>query len=428
MHLRVFALLLALTLPPAVLAQEDCLPSRAVVGSLAHVADGEPNRLRDAPSSAGNPIGSIPPARPFTVLDIGPCAGGVQWMRVSYQGQDGWTAESLDDVYFVEVLSSPPDLPDFVTAQVVGQVEGTPNGRLSYSQDGSFATPAGVFRAGGTQPVFSLPQLNDDGSAQDYLIHPTNPNLVFVYVMDERMQLWDIGSNQMLYQATYTGNGFSYQQRADFSGDGSTLFYSAPDQDRALDLATLQVRDSEYLTVGRSPTRMVWGRTSAQALPERFEQTDLQIYDLTTGDIRQVRRGTLVMADSDAITPDDTRYVLRDFEGTIEVWDTGTWEQRSRSESPYETSARSVRLAVSNQYAAVLEELADSGSGLLRLFDLTTGQTVATLTFDRDIPSFSVGLTFTTSGEQLGLLLEDTLYTIDVARWAEAGDVPFEAS
>lgn len=408
-------------------AQPDCLPNRATQGSTAQVLPGEANRLRDAPSSAGNRIGSIPAGQPFTVLEVGPCADGVQWLRVDYAGQEGWTAESLDDLYFVEALPIPPFLPAFITAQFLGQPEGFPVGRLSYSQDGSFATPFGVFRAGSTEPVFALPQFNTEGFSQDYLIHPTNPNLVFVYAFDEYMELWDIANGQKLYEARYRMNGSSFQQRADFSGDGSTLFYSAPESAKALDLASLQARDSVYVTVGRSPNRMVWGATSAQAMPETLDDTDLQVYDLTTGDIRSVQRGTLVMADLDAITPDDTRYVLRDFEGGIEVWDTTTWALLRRTPSYYETAARAERLAVSNTHVAVLEELTANKTGMLRLFDLTTKVTVATLSFPTDISSFNVGMAFTPSGEQLGLLIEGTLYTIDVAAWVEAGDVILEA-
>lgn len=429
MQFRVFIFLFVLTFSSTTtFAQSDCLPSRASAFSIAQVLEGEANRLRDAPSSAGNRIGSIPPASPFTVLEVGACENGIQWLRVSYQGQEGWTAESLDDVYFIEILSSPPALPNFVSAQILGEIEGFAVGRLSYSQDGSFATPFGVFRPGATQPVFSLPPFNDEGFAQDYLIHPTNSNLVFVQAKDERVELWDIGSNQRLYEATYINNGFSYMQRAHFTGDGSTLFYSAPESNKALDLATLEVRDSLYVTVGYSPNRMVWGRTSAPSEPMVFEETDLEIHNLSTGNIWYVRRGTLVMADRDAFTPDDTRYVLRDFEGTIEVWDTSTWERLSRTESPYETRPRSKCLAVSNQYAVLLEELSNGSNGLLRLFDLTTQETVATLTFDRDLPSMGIGLAFTPSGEQLGFLLEGTLYIIDIAPWVEAGDVPFDAN
>jgi hypothetical protein len=404
------------------------LPNRATAGSLAQVLPGDANRLRDAPSNDGNRIGSIPPERPFTVLEVGGCNGGVQWLRISYESLEGWTAESLDDVYFVEVIASPPVVPAFMTAQILGQSEDFPIGRLSYSQDGSFATPLGVFRAGGAQPIFALPQFNQGGMglAQDYLIHPTNPNLVFVYALDEHMELWNIADNQKLYEARYKGNGFSYMQRADFSGDGTTLFYSAPESHKALDLATLQDRDSLYLTVGYSPNRMVWGATTAQAMPETLEQTDIEVYDLTSGDIRRVRRGTLVMADIDAITPDDTRYVLRDFEGTIEVWDTTTWERISRTPTPYQTAQRSERLAVSNRYAALLEELTLNGRGILRLFDLSTHETVATLFFPYSIPSFNVGLAFSPSGEQLGLWIAGTYYTIDLAGWVEAGEVTLD--
>lgn len=409
-------------------AQSDCLPNRAIAGSIAKVLPGDANRLRDAPSTNGNPIGSIPPNSSFHVLEVGRCDGKVQWLRVRYKNLEGWTAESLEDVYFIEVTLSPPAVPAFMTAQIFGESDGFPIGRLSYSQDGSFATPLGVFRAGDTQPVFTLPQLyqGDQGFAQDYLIHPTNSDLVFVYVLDEYMELWNIANHQKLYEARYTGNGFSYQQRADFSGDGTTLFYTAPESSKALDLATLQDRDSLYATVGYSANRMVSGGRYGIGGPESFEDTDIHVHDLTTGDIRRVRRGTLVSDDVSAITPNDMLYVLRDFEGVIEVWDTNTWERISRTPNPYQTRERAISLAVSNRYAALLEKLTRSDRSILRLFDLSTHETIATLSFTDSLPNFNVGLAFSPSGEQLGMWIAGTYYTIDIAGWIEAGDVTLD--
>lgn len=76
------------------------LPARVVAG-------GVPNRLRDAPSTSGTFLGQIAPSTELSVLAGPVCdaASGVVFWQVQAQDLQGWTAEGLDGVYFLEPSS-----------------------------------------------------------------------------------------------------------------------------------------------------------------------------------------------------------------------------------------------------------------------------------------------------------------------------------
>lgn len=86
---------------------QGCPESRLAAGGQAQVV-GTPNRLRDAPSTSGARLGEIPAGRPFTVLEIGGCQNDIRWVRVSYEGLEGWTAEAVGAEYYLVPLAAAP--------------------------------------------------------------------------------------------------------------------------------------------------------------------------------------------------------------------------------------------------------------------------------------------------------------------------------
>ena len=90
-------------------AQANCSgspsPSLLRVGITGRVtAGGLPSRLRDAPSTNGAILATIPQLRQFTVVG-GPVCDDVQrlrWWQVDYVGTVGWTADGIGDEYFLE--------------------------------------------------------------------------------------------------------------------------------------------------------------------------------------------------------------------------------------------------------------------------------------------------------------------------------------
>lgn len=84
-------------------AQTDCeLSPRLISNSIARVTPGEPNNMRDAPTTSANLIGTIPSRATFAVLDGPVCMDGFYWWYVNYDGLIGWTVEGSADTYWLE--------------------------------------------------------------------------------------------------------------------------------------------------------------------------------------------------------------------------------------------------------------------------------------------------------------------------------------
>lgn len=67
------------------------------------IPGGGANRLRSQPSPGAEVIGSIPEDGVFTVGDLrAVCVEDVRWVQVTYNGLDGWTAESVPGAIYVE--------------------------------------------------------------------------------------------------------------------------------------------------------------------------------------------------------------------------------------------------------------------------------------------------------------------------------------
>ena len=82
----------------------NLLAVRISRNSIAQVTSGASNRLRSEPSIDGSVLGQIPGGAQISVLDGPVCddVNAIVWWQVDYNGQVGWTAESLEDTYFVE--------------------------------------------------------------------------------------------------------------------------------------------------------------------------------------------------------------------------------------------------------------------------------------------------------------------------------------
>jgi len=112
MFRRIIALIIVLGAPLVAHAQEapNCpgaLPSRLVIGGQARVTPGDSNNIRQRPSLDSARIGQIPAGGTFQVLEGPTCADGYAWWRVNYAGTVGWTAESGNSVYWLEMAVYP---------------------------------------------------------------------------------------------------------------------------------------------------------------------------------------------------------------------------------------------------------------------------------------------------------------------------------
>lgn len=79
------------------------LPPRLTVGRSARVTwGGSSNNMRSQPNLTAQRIGQIPPGGIFSVIEGPQCNGGIGWWKVNYNGVIGWTAEGLNNVYWLE--------------------------------------------------------------------------------------------------------------------------------------------------------------------------------------------------------------------------------------------------------------------------------------------------------------------------------------
>ena len=91
----------------SVIAQSDfecpgTLPPRLMVGGEGRTTPGEPNNVRDQPTTGGALVGEIPGETVFYVNDGPVCADGYVWWMVGYQDVYGWTVEGAGEEYWTE--------------------------------------------------------------------------------------------------------------------------------------------------------------------------------------------------------------------------------------------------------------------------------------------------------------------------------------
>lgn len=70
-------------------------------GMIARVTEGDPNRLRDSPSTSGAIVGMIPAGEAVTVLSGPYCVAGIGFWQVDFRGLVGYTAEGMGNAYFL---------------------------------------------------------------------------------------------------------------------------------------------------------------------------------------------------------------------------------------------------------------------------------------------------------------------------------------
>jgi len=90
------------TPPPTPTPITCTLPPRLVAGGYGRVTPGLPNRMRVDPSLNARFLRLIPAGGTFSVLSNGVCVDGMVWYQVNYAGAVGWTAEGLDNAYWLE--------------------------------------------------------------------------------------------------------------------------------------------------------------------------------------------------------------------------------------------------------------------------------------------------------------------------------------
>lgn len=112
-------MLFATAQAPNTITCEDALPSRLAPDMIGRVTPGDPNRVRNTPSTSGELIGQIPGEGQFYVLNGPVCADGFAWWFVEHEGLVGWTPEGGSS-YWLEVVSDEfMEAPSVMDAEVI---------------------------------------------------------------------------------------------------------------------------------------------------------------------------------------------------------------------------------------------------------------------------------------------------------------------
>lgn len=91
---------------------------RLTVGGQGRVLPGSPNILRDSPAQGGHYIMDVPGGASFTVIGGPRCSGGFTWWQIDYNGQVGWTVESVNRQYALEPVSAGSTTPTATSTAV----------------------------------------------------------------------------------------------------------------------------------------------------------------------------------------------------------------------------------------------------------------------------------------------------------------------
>jgi len=93
--------------PSALWYGTEDLPPRLTPGDRARVVPGDPNNMRDQPSTDGSRIGQIPGGAEFLVLDGPTYRDDFRWWLIMYNDLIGWTVEGQGSDYWLEPVASP---------------------------------------------------------------------------------------------------------------------------------------------------------------------------------------------------------------------------------------------------------------------------------------------------------------------------------
>jgi uncharacterized protein YraI len=169
--LGILAVILVMAaLVPASQAQSFCygaLPPRLQVGGQGQVTPGLPNIFRTQPYRGYDSIvlGEIPAQGVFSILGGPSCYEGMNWWRVNFNGQIGWTPEgSNSGAYWTEPVMSGGcmSLPSRLAAGQNGRVlPGLPNTLRSQPYVGYDSVALRQIPAGGVFNVIAGPNCSD---------------------------------------------------------------------------------------------------------------------------------------------------------------------------------------------------------------------------------------------------------------------------
>lgn len=368
-----------------VFAQETCpnsLPPRLLIGQQARVVPGDPNNVRQQPTTRASRIGRIPGGGVFTVLDGPVCADGFTWWQVDYRGLVGWTAEGEPARYWLEPI------PDMSATPVPTQPPLPTLALLPTVQSPS--TEVSPFTLSPTPETGTAAPMTSNGGI----------------TIDNVDQLLIAGSVENPNNSAFASNGTF------FSGG---YFYTSPDASQPLSEA--EPADPTLWNYNRfggyAPIFSPNSQYAYQPIHDPLNGSIVLVYRLDGGEFK-AERAIPVHGDPSLfdLSPDSTLLLIgdRSTQAPIYVYDALTGEHLYQIDAPQ--LIQDARFTPDGRYLVV-------GSLRTSLYDPKTGALVREINgFNRRYTS-TADIEFSPDGARLYSITKGDILVFDTNTWQE---------
>ncbi len=429
------------------------LEPRLVTGMQGRLVGNTPSRVRKLPSTTADQIAQIEPIDVFTV-GIGPfCTNGINWWQINLNGIVGYTAEGQGDEYFVELIpatatptATRTPLPTYTptvtrtplpsyTPSITPTPSDTPTPtpvpidhpiRVTWSADSKWlavSTRNEVLLY--SADSLDLPQRTLDITApvNDIQFSPTVPELLAV-ADNQHTYLYNITSGEITEVATESNtSNAQVQYSLSFSADGNLLISFDPQRMFIYNLTSGELR-TDIAQEGPADGGVLSpdGKFAAVGMSEYF----MSVYPLDGSGQFYLQRGpNTPPLTSIAFSPDNTKVVVGDMNGNVEMWNiTG-----AKAEDHVDRAAAFIRAQDDDSQSHLINAIVFSpdGSviataesdpqGIIRIFKSDTLRQVQTFgvhtgdTFTNDLAYSPDGKYLAYSADNTVRILETETYT-----------------
>lgn len=411
----------ATTTPVATSTAECSLEPRLIVGRMARISTSTPSRLRDKAGLEGVQIGQLQPGDGFQVKQGPLCLDGINWWQILAGDLSGWTAEGIDEEYFLELIPLiPTSTPPFEALPTAYAID--------WSVDGTYiavGTAEGVhiFRsADWTAPAW---QWMRDYRITSVAFDPQNPtHLAISASQGDTLALQIIDAKTGKSQIILSKQQRGYHHDLQFSSDGSLLatetdgnFIAYESKSGKIDYSVLP------LDIGDGSLEFRGFDASAFSLDGQWIAGS---YPTSSASIVYVgeygsTKNELILIESTrieelitniAFSRNADRFVVGGSNGNLRMWTLPDFEYHSFIRGERSTTSNRVNDIAFSPTDPVFATAEGNPQGVVRLFNANTLQQIQA----KIVPGTSgtvVALAYHPDGSQIAVLIDNSVMILD---------------